>query len=360
MSRYPKHTLPLDQWPPLDRVLWSTLFTDGDILGDRGPGADWAKSTIESTYRSYGKWLTWLLMNDKLNNRDQPLDRIVPDRVRDYIDDLNLEAASQTVMHHVLNLLRLAQAAAPERNWQWLRNVQNRLKARAKPARDKTPKLRSAQELFDLGIELMETVDDASCRYSLDAPVAQYRDGLIIALLASRPIRLKNLASITIGQHLIKVDDIYWLRFVASEVKNRKPIDTPLPGTLTPFIDLYLLKWRPSLLGPHTSDRMWVSTHGNAMPAKSHYWRIIKRTKAAFGVEISPHLFRDCAATSVATEDPGHVQITASILGHTTLATSQKYYNQAHMLEAGRAIQLSIVNLRQHLRDEGSMDQERP
>ncbi len=359
MSEYPKQSLPLAMWPELDRTMWDAVFADGDIFDGQGPGADWAASTRESTYRSYGKWLTWLLMNELLNSHDQPLDRIAPDRVRDYINDLKLEAASQTVMHHVLNLLRVAQAAAPERNWQWLRNVHNRLKARAKPARNKTPKLRAAQELFNLGIELMKTADEASCRYSLDAPVAQYRDGLIVALLAARPIRLKNLASIAIGQHLIKVNEIHWLRFDASEVKNRKPIDTPLPGRLTPYIDLYISKWRPSLLGPQTSDRMWISTGGTALPAKSHYRRIVKRTKAAFGIEISPHLFRDCAATSIAIEDPGHVQITAGILGHTTLNTSQRYYNQAHMLEAGRAVQLSIVNLRQHIRDDGSVNQKR-
>ena len=195
----------------------------------------------------------------------------------------------------------------------------------------------------------METAPDASCRYSGQAPVTQYRDGLIIAVLAARPIRLKNLTAMTSGQHLIRVGDIYWLRFDAKEVKTGKPIEAPLPGRLTPYMDAYLTEWRLALLGAHMSDRVWISTRGNAMPAKSLYWRVSRRTEAAFGLAISPHLFRDCAATSIAIEDPGHVRITASILGHTTLATSQRYYNQAHMLEAGRAIQSSIVDLRRRL-----------
>ncbi|MBT3907569.1 MAG: site-specific integrase [Rhodospirillaceae bacterium] len=352
MSRYPKHTLTLEQWPTPDRAMWDAVFAEGDILDGRGPGANWAPTTRESTFRSYGKWLTWLAMNTILDNYETPLDRITPDRVRAYISDLNTEAASQTVMHHVLNLLLLAQAAAPKRDWRWLRGIQNRLKVRARPVRDKAPKLRSAQELFDLGIRLMETADHASRRYSLEAPLTQYRDGLIIALLAARPIRLKNLTAVTIGRHLTKVGDTYWLRFDGSEIKNGKPIDVPLPRRLAPYIDSYLTEWRPTLLGNHTSDRMCISTRGNALSAKSHYWRITRRTKVAFGIEISPHLFRDCAATSVAIEDPGHVHITASILGHTTLTTSQKYYNQAHMLEAGRAVQLSIVTLRNNLRAE--------
>lgn len=289
------------------------------------------------------------MMNGLLDAQVLPLDRIIPAHVRDYIDALGTQAASTTVMHHILNLLRLAQAAEPTRDWHWLRSIQNRLNARATSARDKGPRLRSARDLFDLGIHLMDTAADASLRYSLDAPIAQYRDGLIISLLAARPIRLKNLAAMVIDQHLIKVDDVYWLRFDASEVKNGTPIEAPLPAVLTPYIGSYLTECRPRLLAFRSSDRIWISARGHAMPAKSLYWRISRRTEAAFGVAISPHLFRDCAATSIAIEDPEHVRITAQILGHTTLTTSQKYYNQAHMLDAGRAVQASIVDLRRRL-----------
>ena len=82
MSRYPKHTLTLEQWPTPDRAMWDAVFAEGDILDGRGPGANWAPTTRESTFRSYGKWLTWLAMNTILDNYETPLDRITPDRVR--------------------------------------------------------------------------------------------------------------------------------------------------------------------------------------------------------------------------------------------------------------------------------------
>ncbi len=65
---------------------------------------------------------------------------------------------------------------------------------------------------------------------------------------------------------------------------------------------------------------------------------------------LNPHLFRDCAATSIAIEDPEHVRISASILGHASLATTEKYYNQARTLEAGRLYQKSVVTMRQEMR----------
>jgi integrase/recombinase XerD len=54
------------------------------------------------------------------------------------------------------------------------------------------------------------------------------------------------------------------------------------------------------------------------------------------GVAVNPHLFRGCAATSVAIQDPGHVGVIKSVLGHRSLATGQSYYNQAGSLEASR------------------------
>ena len=47
---------------------------------------------------------------------------------------------------------------------------------------------------------------------------------------------------------------------------------------------------------------------------------IVGRTAAAFGHPVNPHLFRDCAATSIAIDDPQHVRIASQILGHRSAA----------------------------------------
>ncbi len=52
-------------------------------------------------------------------------------------------------------------------------------------------------------------------------------------------------------------------------------------------------------------------------------------TKKYLGKPVSPHLFRDCAATEIALEDPKHIGITKPVLGYATLASSQRFYNQA-------------------------------
>jgi integrase/recombinase XerD len=64
--------------------------------------------------------------------------------------------------------------------------------------------------------------------------------------------------------------------------------------------------------------------------------RISQRTKEAFGMSISPHLFRDAAATAIATEDPEDVGMILPILGHTSIQVGERRYNQARTLQSTR------------------------
>ena len=58
------------------------------------------------------------------------------------------------------------------------------------------------------------------------------------------------------------------------------------------------------------------------MSEEVFYKGLRKHTAERFGQSLSPHLFRDCAATTIATDDPDHVAIIPSILGHTTSRTA--------------------------------------
>ena len=82
------------------------------------------------------------------------------------------------------------------------------------------------------------------------------------------------------------------------------------------------------------------------MTMRAIYDRIVARTRVAFEKPINPHFFRDVAATTVAHADPKRVRITAQVLGHSTFATTERYYMQAMMVEANRRRQASILRLR--------------
>ncbi len=353
MTTVPRHAVPCNDWPPADQALWQSVVAEGDILDGRGPGGNWAPTTKNNTRKAYGYWLHWLAVKSFLSAPvDHPLDRITAERIKAYIEDMEEDTAPLNRFVYILDLLRFAQAAAPDRNWDWLKRIKNRLWARARPAREKASKIRNSGDLFELGLNLVNEASAITCRYNPLQAEVQYRDGLMIALLAARPVRLKNLTAIKIGHHLIRSDDVYWLVFEASEVKNQRHIEVPIPDVLTPYIDDYLAHHRPRLLQGNQSDRLWISRFGGDLTGNSIRRQIKLHTEAAFGKAIYPHLFRDCAATSIAIHDPEHVWITANILGHNTLATSQKYYDQSRMLEAGRHYQSTIADLRRTVSEE--------
>ena len=341
-----QRSFPFEDWPVTDQALWQEIVRTGDILDGSGPGASWSPYTQANTRKAYAYWLFWLSNAGQLDPDTDPLDRITPIRVRAYLDSREGDIAPLTAFVYILDLLRLAQAADPRKDWQWLKDIKNRLWARAHPVRDKATKIRPSSDLFELGRDLMAGADGITCpRNSLAAEV-QFRDGLIIAILAARPIRLKNLTAIEIGRQLVKVDAVYWLIFEAGEVKNAKSIEVSLPDVLTEFIDTYLVRHRRRLLQERKTDRLWISRYGTPLADNSIRHQIKLRTEAAFGTALTPHLFRDCAATSIAIEDPDHVRIAACILGHHRLTTTQRYYDQSQMLVAGRHYQSALLELR--------------
>ena len=85
---------------------------------------------------------------------------------------------------------------------------------------------------------------------------------------------------------------------------------------------------------------------GRPLGTSTAHENIVRVTERELGVRINPHLFRDCVATSVALYDPEHVRITAPLLGHASLRTSTRHYNQAKAAEAIRRHQANLLTRR--------------
>jgi integrase len=177
-----------------------------------------------------------------------------------------------------------------------------------------------------------------------------FRDGLMVALLALRPLRRGNFAGVRLGQHLHKTPTGYRIEIPSEESKTGQLLETTIPEDLLPWLDQYLHLYRPILLGGAVNEHLWVSKKGRAYSPKHLGERITRITRRLVGVAVNPHLFRDCAATTIATVDPEHVRMVMSLLGHKTPLTAERYYNHARSLEAGRAHQENIRQLRERLR----------
>jgi integrase len=322
-----------------------------------GAGASWAPHTRVKIAKGYGRWLTWLCTKSLLDPAITPSDRVDRQRVSAYVAELSSLNSPYTVVARVQELYLALAALAPEQDWTWIRRIERKLRTTARSVRNKRQRLVSSEQLFSLGLELMARAESDARGTPLQRAVC-YRDGLMISLLAARPLRRRNFRSMQIGRHLIREGGTYWLRFGADETKTHSPIEAPVPQVLTARLERYLIHFRPLLAerngrwnrGPRAQNgqtcALWVSEDGTAMTEIAIYFRIRRATQAKFDHVINPHLFRDSAATSIAVEDPKSAYITRSILGHGTLRTSERYYNHAQSREALRQYQQRVLELR--------------
>ena len=298
---------------------------------------------------SYGRWRTYLWHHDRSSLALDPVERVTIERLGEYVGTLESEISTTGAYIYLSRLHALVRVLAPTRDWAWLWSSIQCLNERRQPV-NKRSRIVDSGRLFSLGIRLMREAQTAavparSCR----AGALQYRDGLIIALLAARPLRLGNLSSITLSRHLEHTGDRYYLTFSAEEMKNGQPFEFGLPSKLAPYMHRYLAKVRPLFPGASRHDALWASMGSRPMGRKAIYDRICLRTKVAYGHAVNPHLFRDCVATTIAIKDPAHVEVARDILGHSRLETTERYYNQARMLDASRHYQRVILDQRVQL-----------
>lgn len=346
-----------DQWPRSDRRAWVRVLARSDRFDPASRPSRWSTPTRHGVEVSYGRWLSWLCCNGILRPRLAPSERVTPERVRDYIRDLRLRNAPWTVSLRVARLHMALAAMAPAEDFSWLRALKRQLDRDAVPTRRIELRVRPSSDLLRFGIRLMEHAEAPGGKSSIGRS-AQYRDGLIISLLAARPVRLSNLTNIQIGRNLLRIGAGFHLVYEANETKSRKPLEFEVPAQIVPFLNRYIDHYRPLLAAcagrwkrarrqmKCSDTALWVSAHGTALTARGIFCRMCELTKQEYGVAISPHLFRHCATTSIATEDSENILTTLALLGHSTLATVERTYNQASTITAARRFHETILKLR--------------
>jgi site-specific recombinase XerD len=198
----------------------------------------------------------------------------------------------------------------------WLREIENDLALLAEP-KSKLDRLALAERLVEAGLTL---VADArkSAKNDFDR-AKEVRNGLVIALLAACPIRIKNFAELEIGRTLKQVDGRWWITLPASSTKSHRIDERRVPKYLNKAIKFYLTEARPRLIGSKSSSNwLWISSRtGGRFTTKNLGTLISKITLQTVGVDVSPHLFRTAAATSSALYGGSTPYLASAVLCHT-------------------------------------------
>jgi integrase/recombinase XerD len=339
--------LPLAEWPSVDREAFEAALRPGGLLLEDGAGAQLRPNTLRRHRKGYGRFLSWLADTQPEIPIGPPSPSSAPQATKEVVERyaaaLRRTNASGTVLERLSSLYVVLRWIAPDRNWSWFVPLLRRLEARAVGVTDKRLRLRRADELLELGEAMMAAAEDPRQRVGQrDHPhdrARLYRDGLMIAFLAMRPLRLANLIGMEVGRHLVRCGDRWWIEIAGEEMKTGTPLEIPFPDRLTAALQRYLTYWRPRLAPPGMAElsfALWLSDQGRAMSRSRTNTMINRRTAAAFGLPVNPHLFRDALATTIAVHRPEEVHIVSRLLGHNAIATVERFYNQARQVDAAR------------------------
>ena len=338
-------SLPFAQWPMADRAMWAAAFAAGDFLKPDGGAAHWAPATARQVQKGYAKWLGYLLLEGLLDDIAAPSERICEEALEGFVRWMEgQDLASTTIASRVTDLREALRVMEPAADHRLLSGLISVLRAREAPRRDKHTRIRHPDDLLQGTLGHLDGIPEGpSPNEKIRA--TWYRDGLAFAFLVCRPIRLKNLADLRLGHHLCLESDRWYCRLDASETKEKAPFAFTLPSCLDPYLATYLGRYRPLLLGGTADDHLWISIRRTPMSGQAIYCNTCDLTERLFGVRINPHLLRDCAASALATEDPEHILAIARILGHASLNTTNRHYNQSQMISAVGALHDVIAKI---------------
>jgi site-specific recombinase XerD len=328
-----RHIMRFEDWPVVHRRAWQAATDAGDVFSAQGLAARWTPKTCRQIVKDYGMWLQHLRRQSlppTLGSTPAPLER---ETLRAFVEGLQSRLAPMSVCSRLRGLSEAYRVMWPSIDLSILRRMLSRLKRNAAPSRNKTAALLSSREILHAALRHLKSVTESTAP-SDTIHACWGRNALMVAILAVHPIRLANLTMIRLGLHLHQDGDTIWLRFSDEETKERRSMELPLADILREPLKVYLELYRPVLLGSKDSNALWISTRKGPMKEQSVYEQVVRTTETLFGHPINPHLFRDCAMTTLATEDPAHVRVGARLLGHSSLRTGERHYNQATMVSA--------------------------
>ena len=383
-------SLPIGDWPQPDREAWDAACRPAVRLRRGGSASHLAARTRDDLQKRYGYFLTFLKECHRFDAAASCKSLLTPENVDALVHRMRNEWSATTLFMTIQKLNQIARRLAPSTNFKWLSDVAGDLRAEDGPV--KHPPVVDASQLLIAGLAFVEEYIEPERPMEMRSAL-NIRNGLMVAMLASCPIRAKNLTGLTLGRSLHLFDLCWWIDLQGSETKNGRPDTRMIPEFLTPALEGYLRKARPFLItgrdpqdsgrrnlaryndfnndlesdqttvrGAHPSREgaaaavggtpnpdgsaelgkhfgpLWVSRYGRPMTYGSIYDVVTSVTEATIGVAISPHGFRYAAATTAAWKAGNMPHLASGILQHQDRRITDASYIRATSFEAAQQL----------------------
>ncbi len=321
-----RRCLPLEDWPALDRRLWQRGTAPDDGLDDPPPGAGLSPATRAKVAESYGRWLGFLALQGCLDDVTAPGERVTVERAREFLRLMRtLGNRDHTVLGRFAELRTALRILQPQQDFAWLTCPGGvPLRAHLGMCRRQLT-VPDAAVLFRWGLDVIEAA--AAVLHPMRRS-GQLRDGLLIAILASRAPRIRTLAAMRLGSSVVRDGDRFRLVFGAEQTKNHRPLEYRLPAALTCHVERYLAVERVTLLSGQRHDAFWVKQGGSALGAVALAHRVRWWSGRRFGSAFGPHRFRYAVGSAAAQADPENGGVAAAVLG-ISARVLRKHYDRA-------------------------------
>jgi len=326
-------SLPVSEWPAADQRAWREAIRPAVRLARGGGAGHLAAASREDIERRYGAYLGFLNRRGWLDGQATAATLVTPEGVSAYVAELQGRVRSVTIYNCIHKLRRAAELLSGKIEFSWLAEIERDLKLVMVP-RSKFGRVVFSDRLVEAGLGLIEKAR------ALPNAVEQarvIRNGLMIAILAVCPIRLKNYVKLEIGKSFQWIEGAWWIILPAKNTKSDRRDERRIPSFLTSYIEEYICNARPALLAAQ-SDTLWVSSTTGAVFTKNNLGSLISKiTKAAIGVDVSPHLFRTAAASTAASKGSDLPKLAAGVLGHIDGRITELHYNRAKASDAAKS-----------------------
>jgi integrase len=342
-------SLKMEEWPAGDQLAWREATRPAVRLQRGGTAAHLAKVSQNDIANRYGLYLNFLQRKGLFDVGSRAAELVNPKNVKDYVVELTARVSSVTVWNSIYKLRRAAKCLTPNVAFGWLSEIEKDIALVCRP-KDKTDRLVMADRLLEAGLTLIEEAE----RFA-PMPMRRargVRNGLMIALLALHPLRIKNFATLQIGKSIKKIEGHWWLIINVKNTKTRRLDERRVPEFMTEIIDRYINQYRPILVGKETQDpAFWISsTRGAQYTIKNMGTLISKTTEETLGIDVSPHLFRMAAATTAAAYGTSTPHLATAVMGHRDKRIAEEHYNRASSFHAGTILAEIIENCKSQAR----------
>ena len=343
-------SLPVKEWPKSDRLAWEAACRPAKRLARGGAAGHMAPVTQGDLANRYGLFFDFRHRSGRLDPGADAGVQVTPEAIAPFVAELQARVSSVTMSRTIYKVRRAAECIAAHLDFGWLAEIGKDLVLLERPkedfARDVAP-----ERLVEAGLTLLREAERDTKGSWLKRAV-MVRNGLMVAMLAFCPVRLRNFAALTIGQSFLRQDGEWWIRL--EDTKSGRPDHRPVDHLLASYIEAYLNMYRPVLLahspptplGTEEVFHLWLGRRGKPLTYNAVERLITETTRLTLGVAVNPHRCRTSGATSAALHAPQSPHLGSALLQHSDPRTTHEHYVRASSLSVAGDFTDLIAGLR--------------